>query len=195
MPRVDLDTYTQPAPALIAHRNSCFVAMRTATPAHLTTERTGSRPTARQRRVPHWVGERRDLRSRWCDELAGSAEVVEDALDVDGVPDDDRVDDDREAESLLGTAKILPKPAIGRAPNHDKRPQDVMLCSSRLVPGDSRARGRIVGSATLICPRARVDSSELDQVARHGQLSAWSAEAARRLFGGAPFGLLAMGQL
>ena len=31
MPRVDLDTYTPPAPALIAHRNSSSVAMRTAT--------------------------------------------------------------------------------------------------------------------------------------------------------------------
>ena len=53
VPRVDLDTYTPPAPALIAHRNSSSVAMRTATQLHLTTERTGSRPTARQRRVPH----------------------------------------------------------------------------------------------------------------------------------------------
>ena len=31
MPRVDLDTYTQPAPALIAHHNSSSVAMRAAT--------------------------------------------------------------------------------------------------------------------------------------------------------------------
>ena len=31
MPRVDIDTYTQPAPALITHRNSSSVAMRAAT--------------------------------------------------------------------------------------------------------------------------------------------------------------------
>lgn len=31
MPRVGLDTYTRPAPAPIAHRNSSSVAMRAAT--------------------------------------------------------------------------------------------------------------------------------------------------------------------
>jgi hypothetical protein len=36
------------------------------------------------------------------DELAAGAELVEDVLDVDGVPGDDRVDDDRETERLLG---------------------------------------------------------------------------------------------
>ena len=35
------------------------------------------------------------------DELHFGAELVEDALDVDGVPGDDRVDDDRQAERLL----------------------------------------------------------------------------------------------
>ena len=31
MPRIDLDPYTPPAPALIPHRNSSTVAMRTPT--------------------------------------------------------------------------------------------------------------------------------------------------------------------
>lgn len=35
------------------------------------------------------------------DQLAGGAELVEDAACVNGVPDDDRVDDDREAERLF----------------------------------------------------------------------------------------------
>ena len=49
------------------------------------------------------VGERGDvLDLAGCDQFAGGAEVVEDAAGVDGVPDDDRVDDDREAERLLG---------------------------------------------------------------------------------------------
>ena len=35
MPRVDLDTYTPPAPALIEHGNSSSAAMRaTASPSH-----------------------------------------------------------------------------------------------------------------------------------------------------------------
>jgi len=33
--------------------------------------------------------------------IAGGAELVEDAVGVDGVPDDDRVDDDRQTERLL----------------------------------------------------------------------------------------------
>jgi hypothetical protein len=35
------------------------------------------------------------------DQLAGGAELVEDAAGVDGVPGDDRVDDDRPAQRLL----------------------------------------------------------------------------------------------
>jgi len=42
----------------------------------------------------------RSLRSAG-DELAVGAELVEHALRVDGVPDDDRVDHDRKAERLL----------------------------------------------------------------------------------------------
>ena len=49
------------------------------------------------------VGERGDvLDLAGGDQLAVGAELVQDPLDVDGVPDDDRVDDDREAERLLG---------------------------------------------------------------------------------------------
>ena len=49
------------------------------------------------------VSERRDpLDLAGRDELAGGEELVEDALDVDGVPGDDRVDDDRQAQRLVG---------------------------------------------------------------------------------------------
>jgi hypothetical protein len=36
------------------------------------------------------------------DVLAGGQQLVEDALDVDGVPSDDRITDDRQAQGLLG---------------------------------------------------------------------------------------------
>jgi hypothetical protein len=48
------------------------------------------------------VGERGDvLDLAGGDQFAGGAELIEDACGVDGVPGDDRVDDDRDAERLL----------------------------------------------------------------------------------------------
>ena len=46
MPRVDLDTYTPPAPALIEHGNSSSVAMRaTASPSHKPNRQQSLRRT------------------------------------------------------------------------------------------------------------------------------------------------------
>ena len=48
------------------------------------------------------VGERGDvLDLAGGNRLAGGLKLIEDAWDVDGVPGDDRADDDREAERLL----------------------------------------------------------------------------------------------
>lgn len=48
------------------------------------------------------AGQRRDVLDLAAgDQLAGAAQVIESVLGVDGVPGDDRVDDDREAERLL----------------------------------------------------------------------------------------------
>jgi hypothetical protein len=48
------------------------------------------------------VGERGDvLDLAGGDQFAGGAELIEDACGVDGVPGDDRVDDDRDEERLL----------------------------------------------------------------------------------------------
>jgi hypothetical protein len=60
------------------------------------------------------VGERRDvLEFAGGDQLAAGAQLVEDAAGVDGVPGDDRVDDDRQAERLLA---LLVRRALADVP-------------------------------------------------------------------------------
>lgn len=98
------------------------------------------------------VRERRDvLDLAGGDELAGGAELVEDALGVGGVPSDDRVDDDREAErllALLGQQHLLA--------THTGLMQ-LEIIDRELDPGSS------VGAAQIVCTRALLAAWLLSQ--------------------------------
>jgi hypothetical protein len=86
------------------------------------------------------AGERGDpLDFATGDQLSFRLELVENALDVDGVPDDDRVADDREAERLLGLllgGPLLDVPFVGV---EDGAAQGVELLALVELPTDPLA--------------------------------------------------------
>ena len=110
------------------------------------------------------------------DQLAGRAELVEETLGVDAVPDADRVDDDRHAERLLGLL-------IGRALSdvafvgvEDRAAQRVELLALLELSTDPAAELLSSRFETfwLLCSRGRVTFERMVPV--------WRAPAG---FGGA----------
>jgi hypothetical protein len=98
------------------------------------------------------VGEQRDvLDLAGRDQLAASAELVEDALGVDGVPDDDRVDDDREAERLLALLLGGPLANVAFVGVEDRAAKRVELLALVGVPLTKLSRGAMwpAGAASL----------------------------------------------
>ena len=67
-----------------------------------------------------------------------AAELVEHALGVDGVPGDDRVDDDRVAERLLALRLGHALPDMTFVGVEDRAPQRVQLLALVQLPADAR---------------------------------------------------------
>ena len=67
-------------------------------------------------------------------------ELVEDALGVDGLPGDDRVDDDREAERLLALLLGGALPDVAFVGEEDRSSEGVELLSFVELPPDTAAQ-------------------------------------------------------
>jgi hypothetical protein len=78
-----------------------------------------------------------DLAGR--DQLARGAELVEDALRVHGVPGDDRVDDDRQAERLLALLFRCPLTDVALVGVEDRAAERVELLAFVQLPPDPGA--------------------------------------------------------